>query len=466
MGIDLQHVARQSSSRVTLQLAAVLAFVAVQLAIGWWVSRRIASEDDYLLAGRSMGPLLATGTMFATWFGAESCVGSAGRVFENGVSIRSSEPFGYGLCLVLMGLVLARPLWKRRLVTLADLFRQRYSPGVERMAALLMIPTSLLWAAAQLRAFGQVLASSSTLELDVAIAAATGIALLYTVLGGLLADAITDLLQGGLLVLGLVALLVAVVVHLGGTGAVLQAIDGERVQLAPGGTGGWLATLEDWSIPILGSVVAQELVARVSAARSGAVARGAPLAAGAIYLMVGMIPVLLGLLAPSLVGELEHSEQALPRLAELHLPGLLHLVFVGALVSAILSTVDSTLLVCSSLASHDLVQPLRPGLSERARVRLARGGVLLFGLLACGLALLAESVFELVEQASAFGSAGLVVIVFLGLFTRWGGRASAYAALIAGTVVYVGASAIGIETPYLASLAAALVCYCSACAAR
>lgn len=390
---------------MTLELAAVLAFVAVQIAIGWWISRRIVSEDDYLLAGRRMGPLLATGTIFATWFGAETCVGSAGQVFEGGVSIRSSEPFGYGLCLVLMGLVLARPLWKRRLVTLADLFRQRYSPGVERMAALLMVPTSLLWAAAQLRAFGQVLASTSTLELEAAIVAATAIALVYTAMGGMLADAITDVIQGGLLVIGLVVLFGAVVLHLGGPGAALEAIDRERVQLVPGGTTDWLVVLEDWSIPILGSVVAQELVSRISAARSGAVARGAPIVAGGMYVAVGLIPVALGLLAPELLGELEHPEQALPRLAALHLPGALQLVFTGALVSAILSTVDSTLLVSSSLASHNLVQPLLPRLSERARVRLARGGVAVFACVACGLALGAEGVFTLVEEASAFGSA-------------------------------------------------------------
>jgi len=441
---------------VTLELTAVLAFVALQLAIGWWVSRRIATEDDYLLAGRRMGPILATGTLFATWFGAETCVGSAGQVFEHGVSITTAEPFGYGVCLLLMGLVLARPLWRRRLVTLADLFRARFSPGVERLAAVLMIPASVLWAAAQLRAFGQVLASASTLELEVAIAAATVITLVYTTMGGLLADAITDLIQCGVLILGLVVLFVAVVGDLGGAGAALRAIDPERVALVPSGGSDWLALLEDWSIPILGSVVAQELVARVSAARSGAVARGAPIAAGLAYVAVGLVPVTLGLVAPRLLGELEHPEQALPLLASEHLSPALHLLFSGALVSAILSTVDSTLLVASSLASHNLVQPLRPGLSERARVRLARGGVVLFGIVAALLAFGAEGVFALVEAASAFGSAGIVVIVFLGLFTRIGGRASAYAALIAGAVAYVAAGSAGLAAPYLASLAAAL----------
>src|SRR5688500_15144610 len=128
---------------MTLTLLGVLGYIAVQLLIGWWVSRRIRTEDDYLLAGRRMGWMLATGTVFATWFGAETCVGAAGEVFDGGVSLTSAEPFAYGLCLMLMGLVFARPLWKRKLVTLADLFRVRYSGGVERLAAVLMIPTSV-----------------------------------------------------------------------------------------------------------------------------------------------------------------------------------------------------------------------------------------------------------------------------------------------------------------------------------
>ena len=55
-------------------------------------------------------------------------------------------------------LVVAAPLWKRGLITLVDLFRVRYSPGVERLAALLLVPGSVLWAGAQVKAFGQVLA--------------------------------------------------------------------------------------------------------------------------------------------------------------------------------------------------------------------------------------------------------------------------------------------------------------------
>src|SRR5690606_9667120 len=98
---------------VNQPLIALGAFLVLQLGIGVWISRRIATEDDYLVAGRRLGPLLATFSIFATWFGAETVIGSAGEAFANGVSLGSAEPFGYGLCLVLMGLFLARPLWNR-----------------------------------------------------------------------------------------------------------------------------------------------------------------------------------------------------------------------------------------------------------------------------------------------------------------------------------------------------------------
>jgi SSS family solute:Na+ symporter len=62
---------------MTPVLAAVAAYMLIQLAIGVWVSRRIHTESDYLVAGRRLGYGLTTFSIFATWFGAETVVGSA-----------------------------------------------------------------------------------------------------------------------------------------------------------------------------------------------------------------------------------------------------------------------------------------------------------------------------------------------------------------------------------------------------
>ncbi|TAM44020.1 MAG: sodium:solute symporter, partial [Gammaproteobacteria bacterium] len=115
-------------------LLGIAAYVLAQLVIVFLVARRVRGESDYLLAGRRFGMGLATFTIFATWFGAETCIGAAGAVYKDGLGGSTADPFGYAVCLFLMGAVFAIPLWRRGLTTLADLYRQRFSPGVERLA--------------------------------------------------------------------------------------------------------------------------------------------------------------------------------------------------------------------------------------------------------------------------------------------------------------------------------------------
>jgi Na+/proline symporter len=440
-----------------LTLLAICAYLAIQLGIGIWVSRRIRTEEDYLVAGRRLGYTLATFSIFATWFGAETIMGSGGRALRDGFSLTSAEPFGYGLCLVLMGLIFAVPLWRRRLTTLADLFRDRFSPATERVAALILIPSSVLWAAAQIRAFGSVLSTGTPLEMDVAIAIAAGFTVLYTAFGGLLADAMTDVIQGGVLAVGLVVLFVGVVLHLGGPAEAVTTAFASR-ELASAGQP-LLQTIEAWAIPVCGSVVAAELVSRVIATPSPAVAQRATFGAAGLYLVFGSIPLFIGLVGASIAPGIADAEQIVPVVAREVLPAIGYAIFAGALISAILSTVDSTLLVASGLLSHNLVVPIAKIVDERKKLLLARAGVMGFGILAYLLALHAEGVFALVEQASAFGSAGALVTITFGLFSSLGGPKTAIATLVLGMVAYVGAVAAGVPLPFLTSLAVALATF-------
>lgn len=271
-------------------LLALLAYLVLQLAISAWIAPKIHTTADYLVAGRRLGYPLTIFSIFATWFGAESCIASAGRAYREGFSLTTAEPFAYGLTLIAMGVVFAVPLWRRRLTTLADLFRQRYGAGVERLAAIVLIPGGILWAAAQLRGFGHVLTTVVSFDIELAMTAAAAFCVLYTMLGGLLADAITDLIQGTALVLGLVVLVVVVVVHQGGVEAALASVDTTRIALVgPEVTPTFLGLFEEWAIPIAGSVVAVELVSRVIAARSPEVARNGAVIAGGVYIAVGIL---------------------------------------------------------------------------------------------------------------------------------------------------------------------------------
>ena len=445
---------------MTPALLALLAFLGLQLGIGMYLSKRIASEADYLIGGRSLGYTLTTFSLFATWFGAETVIGSSTTIYGEGFSLASPEPFGYGLCLVLMGALLARPLWNRGLTTLADLYRQRFGTGVERLAAVLLIPSSVLWAGAQIRAFGQVLATASLLTPETGITVAALFVVAYTMYGGLLADAVTDVLQGIILAIGLVVTLWAVVARVGGPAEAVHLLaTTDRVNLTPAAAGPvWLA-VEAWAIPVIGSLTATEIVSRVIAARTATVAQRSSLAAGAMYMLVGSIPVVIALLAGALVTDLSNPEQLLPTIARDSLPPVLFAVFAGGLIAAILSTVDSTLLVASGLLSHNLIVPLAKVQDEAIKVRIARAGVVGFGVLAWFLALNSDGVFALVEQASALGSTGVVVTVGFGLFTRAGSPRTAALTLLTGVTSYLAATVLAHPTPFLLSLACALAAW-------
>lgn len=445
--------------RLNIVLFAVLLYIVLQLLIAFAVSRRVSNESDYLLAGRKLGPWLATFGVFATWFGAETCIGAAGEAYRSGLRAVASDPFGYSLGLACAGLFFAATLWRRGLVTLADLFRQRYGGGVERFAALVMIPGSLLWAAAQVRAFGEVLASTGALGVIAATTLAAVVVVAYTAIGGMWADSWTDLVQGLVLIAGIAALGV-MFAHDGGfahfsiDGIGLMPDDDEARPL-----------LETLAVPIFGTIAAQELVARFLAVRSPQLARRASVAGAVLYLVVGIVPVLIGLGAAATIGPGLEPEQLLSHLAQRHLPPLLYVLFLGALVSAILSTLSGTLLVAGSLAAHNLLTPLaqRRGvaLSERAKLRANRIAVVLFGVVAYAIALGSDSMYELVEEASGLGSSGVFVMMVAALWLpRFGGRASAVAALILSVAVFVlGEHAFGWSYPYIASLFAAALGY-------
>ena len=444
---------------MNLVLLAIIGYVLIQFAIGIWVSRRMTSASEYILAGRSLGTGLVVFSVFATYFGAEAIVASGGSVYEKGLTGAVVDPLSYAAAIIIVGLFFARALWSRGLTTFADLFRQRYSPGVERLVVIVLLPGSIIWAAAQIRAFGQVLDANSGMGLKTAIVLAAVLVAAYSVVGGLLADAVTDVIQGLVVLAGLIVLGTVVALHVGGVSAVVAQTEPARLALFDPGEG-LPGTLEKVAIPICGTIVAVELISRFLGARSAAVAATGTAVAGVIYLAIGMVPVFLALAGAQLMPNVQDSEQVVARLAEVHLPGLLHIVFVGAIISAILSVVHSALHAPAAQVSHNLLDRAVPGLSDAAKLWAVRLTVLLLSIVAFVISFTSEGIRDLVETASAFGSAGVFVTALFALFTRFGGPLSAYASVATGMIVWAaGKYLYETATPYLLGLLAALVGY-------
>lgn len=448
---------------MNVELIGISFYVLGMLVMGYVVSKRIKSDSDYFLAGRSLGPFLATFSIFATWFGAETCIGTSGKVMRAGISGTHADPFGYALCILIMGYVFSRIIWKKQITTVPDLFRARYGVKAERLAAFILIPSSLVWGGAQIRAFGQIIAATTDANVNLAITIAAMVVIVYTISGGLLADAYTDLIQGFALIVGLIVLFAAIVWDLGGPAAAWAQVKPESLdflKLDPDGGDNWWQRFEIWLVPILGSLMSQELVSRVSASKSAKVAFDSAKRAGWIYLFVGIFPVGIGLLGHVYHPELADTDGILPLLAREHLNTFFYIIFVGALVSAILSTVDSTLLAVSALATHNLIYPTLPNISEKKKVFLARAFVFASGLIAYGVAFTSDSVTDLVETTSSLGGPSILVMSCFALFTKSGNSFSALAAMSASILVwFLGHFVWQVDAPVLLTVATCLSVY-------
>lgn len=421
------------------ELLGISIYVVGMIAMGLYFSRRIKTDDDYFLGGRSLGPGLATFAIFATWFGAETCIGTAGSVYKNGLSTIHADPLGYTLCLLVMGLFFAKVLWRKKITTIPDLFRHRYSPATEKLAALIMIPSSIIWAGAQVRALGQILQATTDFGPDLAVLIAASVVIIYTMSGGMLADAYADLIQGIAIISGLCFLAIAVIWEIGGPVQLFNMIPLEKLSFSGGDFDNlsFISKLELWLVPIMGSVLTQELVSRVAASRSEKIASHSALRAAGLYLFVGSIPVLIGLVGSKYLPGLQDPEMLMPILAKKHLNSFFYVVFVGALVSAILSTVDTTLLASSALLGHNIIYPSLSNLTEKRKVIIARLGTLCSGILAYIIAYTSESITELVEIASSLGGPSILIIAMAALWEKRGTSLNAIFAISMSLMTWI-----------------------------
>lgn len=430
----------------------IVFYVIVQIFIGVYLSRKIKNEADYFVGGRRVSFFLVSFSLFATWFGAETCLGSSGAVYETGLSGSRADPFGFSLCLFLMGFFLAGQLRKRNYLTLADFIKDRYGRVAEKLVVWVMIPSSIIWGAAQLRAFGQILSVSTALPLDLMICFSAILVITYTVLAGLLGDIYTDLIQGVIVVGSLVTLAVIVLSRVPDLPAIFRQMPAERWQILGVGESIW-ERLDRWAVPVLGSLVVQEAISRFLAARNPREAVRACHTAGGIYFFTGLIPLFLGFIGPWLLPGLADREQFLVVLSHQYLPGILSVIFLGAMISAILSTVDSILLACAALFSHNFLLPVLGIKKEKTKVLVGRGTVVVTGLIALAIALGGNRIYDLVLLAAAFGTAGVLVITIFGLYSRLNSQRAAVVTMVGGLVLTpVFQLVLKLQAPFLFSV--------------
>ncbi|MCX9146827.1 sodium:solute symporter family transporter [Erythrobacter sp. WG] len=435
----------------------VLAYVAAQIALAIWAGRGARSDADYLVAGRSLGTFAVAMSLFATWFASESLIATSGEVARDGLAGARTEPFAYAIGILAIALFFAHRLRSGGFITIADFLRARFGPGAETLAACVIAVSATTWSAAQLFAFATIIAGAAGIDFTLALIGATLLVMTYTMFGGLAGDVITDIVQGAIIIFAILVLFALMVEASGGMAAMWAAAPPSVWNLSTPGES-WVDHAELWLIPIAGTMVSQEALARTLGARSPEVARAGALWAAGIYLAAGLVPVALGLfgpqLAPRLGVTLGADEAYLPSLAAALFPDWLMIVFTGALVSAILSSVDSALLAVSAVMTESGYKRLNRNASPRQLLRAARAATVGAAAVAAWLAMQGESLRNLVLDAGAI-AAVLAVPIVAGLagWTR-APVAAAAAILVQIAVLAVLDWALGVPGAFLWMIAA------------
>jgi Na+/proline symporter len=280
-------------------------------------------------------------------------------------------------------------------------------------------------------ALALIVASFTPLPVQVTLAIVAVLVIVYVTVGGLMGDVVTDVIQGTVLIVGLVVLLIAVFARAGGVGEAFALIPEGSLNLIGDGES-VIERLDAWAIPILGSLVTVEAVGRFLGARTPKIASWGAFGGAGLYLVLGAIPVLIGLIGGQLGLDIGEGEAFLPDIAKQLLSPVMLVILIGALLSAVLSTVDSNLLGSAGLLTRNILDRFRPRAADQEKLwatRLVTAGC---GLFAWAIATRGETIYTLVEWTSALGTSGVLVAFLFGAWSRMGGERAAVAAIVAG----------------------------------
>ena len=445
---------------------AILVFYGLTFFTGSYIARRHSHTEegaDAILGGRNIPLWVSVFTMAATWLGGGYINGSAEATYKSGL-VWLQAPWGYAISLILGGLFFAKIMRKFKYRTMLDPLEQRFG---KKMTAILFLPAlvgELFWTAAILSALGSTFGIVIGLDFGVSVIISAAVAIGYTALGGLWAVALTDVIQLSLLFLGLGVILPFIIDSSGGmanTWAAYSAKWGESASFLPstGALGSSYWVWWDYAfLLIFGGIPWHSYFQRVLAAKTDKAAVSFSIIAGFICLFAAIPPIIIGMVGgvtdwTSFGGAPENSLNILPYVIKYLTPTAIATIGLGAVATAVMSSVDSSILSASSMSVWNIYRPLFDQNISRDRINhLVKVFVWVNGILATLIALQVQSIYTLWILCSDFVYCLLFPALVTALFDK---KANFYGALAGFLIAFIlrfggGEASLGLPTilPY------------------
>ena len=402
-------------------LAVLIAYLLVLLAIGLWGSRESQSIQGYYVADKKLPAWVIAFSSNATGESAWLLLGLTGMGYMVGVQalwVVLGEVLGVAMGWVLVALPFKRLTDRYQSITVADFLEEHLhdsSHALRILSAAIILTMVTAYTAAQLTASGKAFSSFLGINYTTGVIIGTAIILFYTTVGGFKAVAYSDVVQGILMFAGLILLPTIAIVESGGWTSMLNklvTIDPQLVE--PMGRQGLSVDGVVAAISFLGIGLAflgaPQLLVRFISARDEKEIVTASLLAVVCIVVFDLGAVLTGMAGRTLFPDLADPETIMPILSDQLFPPLITGIFFVIVLAAMMSTVDSLLILASSAVVRDVIQKtFRSTLSEN---RLSKVGKL---------------VTVIIGGAALITAFAEVRLIFWFVLFAWSGLASAFA---------------------------------------
>ncbi|MBN2308019.1 MAG: sodium:solute symporter [Candidatus Hydrogenedentes bacterium] len=436
----------------SIDLGIIGAYLVLVLGIGFYTAIRTRTGEDLFLGGRTLTWGCIGLSLFASNISSNNLIGLAGAAYTTGISVSNYEWFA-GVPLIIMAFFYIPLYLKSRITTIPEFLELRFNRACRTyFSAVTILLSVVVDTAGGLYAGALVVKvfypGAPLLPVCFALALVAG---LYTAFGGLKAVVYTDAIQAAILLVGSVVLTFILFGKLGFSWAtVREAVpEGHLSLIRPldDPTLPWLGTLV--GVPVLGFwywVTNQYIVQRVLGAKNVEHARWGAMLAGFLKVVPFFTMVLPGVMAIKLFPGLKDGDMVYPTMITQVLPvGLVGLVLAG-LVSAIMSSIDSTLNSASTLVVCDFIEPYKPGMPPERVAWLGRiTTIVIMVLVASWAPLIARfgGLFSYLQQAFSILVPPVAAIFLIGPFWKRGNGLAAFATLIIGHVLGAGLFCLG-----------------------
>lgn len=444
-----------------LDLGIIILYLLLIGAVGLAASRRVHDARDFFLAGRSLGWGIIGLSIVGTNVSAQSYLGASGGAYSQGIVQANFEWIGAIPAMILASLVFIPVYWRAGVYSVPEYMGLRYTQGVRVVTALIACIFAVFAIAVSCWAISVALNVYLGLPVWLGMLLPAAVVGLYSIAGGLVAVAFTDVLQVLIMLLGGVALLWFGLAEAGG----LEAFTGALREEHPGHLQTFLAADHPefpWVGVLLGLAFVlspaywignQAVLQRTLGAKSEWDAKASMMFAAFIKTLLPLLIIFPGLLALLMKAELDYPEAALPWVVKNVLPpGLSGLMFI-AIIAALQSSLDSGINSASLLITRDLrgvLQPNRDKTRDLAAGRTWTLVVLLLGMAGATQIDDLGNVFLFVQVLLSLFQGPTMALLLCGVLTRWATPAAGMITLIAGLILSALLTLIGMNMLYVA----------------